>query len=151
MKNMFKKFLLLLAALLIAAPGFCTTIGSIDYTKVIQNYSKAKTAYEEIDDRATELQRYLMDKEKEFKKIESPVGRKAFEEKTAKEFAVKQEAFAKFKAQKEESIDKEIQNAVKAVALENKLDVVLDDQAVLYGGVDVTQKIIQKLNARPAQ
>lgn len=143
---MFKKGLLLLLALFITTPAFCNTIGSVDYMKVLQNYAKAKTAYEEIDDRASELQRYLMDKEKEFKKIESPVQRKAFEEKTAKEFAVKQEAFTKFKAQKEESVDKEVQNAVKAVALENKLDVVLDEQAVLYGGVDVTQKIIQKLN-----
>lgn len=145
---MFKKGLLLLLALLITTPAFCNTIGSVDYTKVLQNFAKAKTAYEEIDDRASELQRYLMDKEKEFKKIESPVSRKTFEEKTAKEFAAKQEAFARFKAQKEESVDKEIQNAVKAVALENKLDVVLDEQAVLYGGIDVTQKIIQKLNVK---
>ena len=145
---MFKKGLLSLALLAITAPGFCTTIGSVDYAKIVQNYAKAKTAYVEIDDRATELQRFLMDKEKEFKRIESPVQRKAFEDKTAKDFAMKQEAFAKFKVQKEDSIDKEIQNAVKAVALENKLDVVLDEQALLYGGVDVTQKVIQRLNTR---
>jgi len=145
---MLKKGLLVIMALLIATPAFCATIGSVDYAKVIQNYSKAKTAYNEIDDRATELQRYLMDKEKEFKRIETPVQKAAFEERTAKEFAAKQEAFAKFKAQKEESVDKEIMNAVKAVALENKLDVVLDEAALLYGGVDVTQKIIQRLNGR---
>ena len=145
---MFKKVLLLLMALCIMAPSFAANIGVVDYTKIVQNYSKAKTAYEEIDDRATELQRWLMDKEKEFKKIESPVQRKSFEEKTAKDFAQKQEAFAKFKAQKEEGVDKDIQNAIKAVALEDKLDAIMDDQAIFYGGVDVTQKIIKKLNIK---
>ncbi len=147
---MFKKFLLMFGVLLIATPGFCT-IGSVDYTKIIGNYSKAKMAYEEIDDRATELQRFLMDKEKEFKKIESPIQRKAFEERTAKDFALKQEAYAKFKAQKEESVDREIQNAIKTVAIENKLEAVMDDQAIFYGAVDVTEKVIQKLNLRPQQ
>lgn len=148
---MLKKLFLLTGALLIlsiAAPANCGTIGSVDYKEIITNYSKARAAYEEIDDRATELQRYLLDKEKEFKKIESPIQKKAFEEKTAKDFAAKQEAYAKFKSQKEETIDKEIEAAVKSVAIDNKLDAVLDYRIIYFGSVDVTDKVIKKLNLK---
>lgn len=148
---MLKKLLLSILPLLIllsCASANCATIGTIDYEKIITNYSKARAAYEEVDDRASELQRYLMDKEKEFKKIESPVQRKAFEERTAKDFAMKQEAYAKFKAQKEDTIDKEIEAAVKAVAIESKLDTVFDFRVVYFGGVDITEKVVKKLNLK---
>lgn len=145
---MIKKLLLIITMALIIAPANAQTLGSVDYKDVITNYAKAKAAYTEIDDRATELQRYLLDKEKEFKKIESPIQRKAFEERTAKDFAMKQEAYAKFKVQKEDIIDKDIEAAIKAVALENKVDAVVDFRVVYFGAVDLTDKVIKKLNLK---
>ena len=60
-----KKFLSLLLALLIITPVFADTIGSINYREVVTNYSKAKSAQNEIEDRANELQQFLLVKEKE--------------------------------------------------------------------------------------
>lgn len=146
---MFKKVLVLLFALFFTVGASFAAVGSIDYDKIIANYAKARAAVKEVDDRATELQRYVMDKEIEFKKIESPVQKRAFEEKIAKEFAQKQEALAKLKVQKETAIDKEVETAVKAVAIENKLEAVYDARMMFYGGVDITEKVIQKLNLKP--
>lgn len=142
----FKKILVTFLVLGLCAPAFCSTIGQIDYKKVIENYSKAKVASDEIDDKASELQRYLLDKEKEFKKIDSPIQRKNFEDATAKTFAAKQEAYAKFKEKKELEIDTAVQNAVKQVAMENKIDTVLDHRTVFFGAIDITDKVVKKLN-----
>ena len=60
------KFLAFLLAFLMVSPAFAYTTGSINYRDVMANYSKAKAAQNEIEDRANELQRFLLDKEKEF-------------------------------------------------------------------------------------
>lgn len=143
MKN---KILAALFAIMLSTPAFADTIGSVSYREIMENYSKAKTAQNELEDRTNELQRYLLDKEKEFKKIESPVQRKSFEDKTAKEFAQKQEAFQKFKIKKEKEIDDAIVAAIKEVAIENKVDSVVDARVMFFGNVDLTQKVIKKLN-----
>lgn len=141
-----KKFLSLLLALLIITPVFADTIGSINYREVVTNYSKAKSAQNEIEDRANELQQFLLVKEKEFKKIESPVQKKSFEEQTAKLFAQKQEAYQKYKAKKEKEIDDAIVAAIKTVAIENKVTSVMDARVMFFGAVDLTQQVIKKLN-----
>ncbi len=140
------KFLAFLLTLLMVSPAFADTMGSINYRDVISNYSKAKAAQSEIEDRANELQRYLLDKEKEFKKIESPVQKKSFEEQAAKAFAQKQDAYQKFKLKKEKEIDDAIVAAIKAVAIENKVDSVVDARVMFFGAVDLTDKVIKKLN-----
>lgn len=143
MKN---KFFALMLALLMVSPAFADTIGSINYREVIENYSKAKAAQNEVEDRANELQRYLFDKEKEFKKIESPIKKKSFEEETAKTFAQKQDAYHKFKLKKEKEVDDAIVAAIKAVAIENKVNAVVDARVMFFGAVDLTQNVIKKLN-----
>lgn len=144
------KIFALIVALGLMTPAFCQTIGTVDYQAVIANYAKAKTAYTEIDDRASALQTYLLEKEKEFKKIDSPIAKKAFEEKITKEFQMKQEALAKLKAQKEKEVGDSIDKVIKAVALENKIDIVIDYRIVYFGGVDITDKVIKKLNTPSA-
>ena len=148
MKNIFRKtkFLALLLAFCLVTPAFAYTTGSINYREVMMNYSKAKAAQSEIEDRANELQRFLLDKEKDFKKIESPIHKKTFEEQTAKAFAQKQDAYQKFKLKKEKEIDDAIVAAIKTVAIENKVDSVVDARVMFFGAVDLTDKVIKKLN-----
>ena len=148
MKNIFRKtkFLALLLAFCLVTPAFAYTTGSINYREVMMNYSKAKAAQSEIEDRANELQRFLIDKEKDFKKIESPIQKKTFEEQTAKAFAQKQDAYQKFKLKKEKEIDDAIVAAIKTVAIENKVDSVVDARVMFFGAVDLTDKVIKKLN-----
>ena len=148
MKNIFRKtkFLALLLAFCLVTPAFAYTTGSINYREVMMNYSKAKAAQSEIEDRANELQRFLLDKEKDFKKIESPIQKKTFEEQTAKAFVQKQDAYQKFKLKKEKEIDDAIVAAIKTVAIENKVDSVVDARVMFFGAVDLTDKVIKKLN-----
>lgn len=140
------KFLALFLALIVAAPAFSYTIGSVNYKEVVLNYSKAKTAQTELESKELELQRYLLDQEKEYKKLTSPTQQKAFENQTAKALAAKQDAYQKLKIKKEKEIDAAIVAAIKTVAAENKVDSVVDARVLFMGGVDLTQQVIKKLN-----
>ncbi|HIS54282.1 TPA: OmpH family outer membrane protein [Candidatus Galligastranaerophilus gallistercoris] len=140
------KIIALLLVMLISTPVFAQTVGSVNYRQLITNYSKAKTAMSELEDKTNELQRYLLDKEKEFKKIDSAVQKKNFEDQTARAFAQKQDALEKYRQKKEAEIDTAINNAIKQVAMENKIDTVLDSRVVFYGGIDITDKVLKKLN-----
>ena len=121
-------------------------IGFINYKKVQENYSYAKDAIKEVDSKGLELQQYLVDKEKEFKALDTPIKNKNFEEKTAKDFKLKEEAYIKLKTQKEEAVYTKIQDAAKQVLIDQKLDAVVDFRIIFVGGIDITDLVIEKLN-----
>ena len=124
------------------------TIGYADFQKVITQYSYARNAYKDIDNRLLELQQYAIDKDKQYKTIDSPIQRKTFEDQIKKEFETKEERIYNLKVSKENEIKNNILAASKAVAAAKKLDVILDYGVVYAGGVDVTNDIIQYLNAQ---
>lgn len=150
MKNLKSAVLTLVVMGLISIGGIAQAsgIGFINYKKVQENYSVAKDAVKEVDAKALELQQYLVDKEKEFKALDTPVKKKNFEEKTAKEFQGKQEAYLKLKAAKEEAVYVKIQDAARQVLVDQKLDAVVDFRVIFVGGVDITDLVIQKLNGK---
>ncbi|MGN0197393.1 MAG: OmpH family outer membrane protein [Candidatus Gastranaerophilaceae bacterium] len=133
-------------ALTVAKPVLADTIGYADFKKIENNYAYAQKTYKEIDDKILGLQQYLINKDKEYKSIESPLSKKNFEEKTEKEYKAKEDAVLKLKLQKEEEIFNNIQTASKIVSAEKKIDVVFDYRVILTGGVDLTQDIINYLN-----
>ena len=142
-----KKFLFLAAAsFLLFGSANADTIGVVDFDKVVDNYTRVKTVSNEISDKFAEIQRYTLDKEREYKKLSTPLERKNFEEATARELSKKQEAYLKLKEKKESEIDLAIKNAVKQVALESKVTTVVEKSVVFFGGVDLTDKVVKRLN-----
>ena len=75
-----KKLMILFAIMLISAPCFAGGIGYINYEKVAANYIFAKNSLKEIETKAMEIEQFLISKEAEFKKIESPLQKQKFEE-----------------------------------------------------------------------
>lgn len=132
----------------INAAAFASGIGFINYKKIQDNYPAASAAAKEVDAKGLELQQYLVDKEKEYKALDTPLKKKNFEEKTAKEFQAKQEAYAKLKAEKEQTIYNKIQDAAKQVLVDQKLDAVVDYRVIFVGGIDITDLILDKLNGK---
>lgn len=146
--NILKKSFILatILTLSIVKPVFSDTIGFADFKKIEENYTFAQKAYKEIDDKILGLQQYLINKDKEYKAIESPLSKKNFEEKTEKEYKSKEDAVLKLKLQKEEEIFNNIQSASKIVAAQKNVNVVFDYRVILTGGIDLTQDIINYLN-----
>ncbi len=122
-------------------------IGVVDFDKVVDNYTKVRTVSNEISDKYAEIQRYSLDKEREYKKLSTPIERKNFEEATARELSKKQDAYLRLKEKKEAEIDTAIKNAIKQVAISNKIDTVVEKTVVFFGGIDITDKVVKTLNS----
>ena len=122
-------------------------VGYIDYQNVQDNFPFAQQAVKDIDAKALEMQQYMVDKEKQYKALDTPLKKQNFEEQTAKEFRLKQDAYMKLKADKEEQVYNKIQAATKQVLVEQKLDAIVDYRVIFVGGVDISDLVIQKLKS----
>lgn len=133
--------------LFVSASANAQTIGYVNYKTVEQNYEYAKSAYKEIDTKYLELQQFLMDKEKQYKNIDSPINKKNFEDQVQKDFKAKNDEFTKLKLKRAQEVENNILQATKAVAADKKIDVVLDYRVIFTGGVDLSQDVINYLNS----
>ncbi len=143
-----KKLKLGLVVLAIAAfTGIANAggIGYIDYVKVIDNYDYAKQVTKEVDAKGLEMQQFLVDKEKEYKALDTPLKKQTFEAKVAQEFKEKEHAYVSLKTKREQEVFTKIKDAAKAVMVEQKLDAIMDVRGVFVGGVDITDSVIAKL------
>ena len=135
------------AVLSLGSSAIAGGVGYIDYQKVQESYPLAQQAIKEVESKATELQQYMLDKEKQYKALDTPLKKQNFEDATARELNTKQEALYRLKSDKEELVFNKIQAAAKQVLVEQKLDAVLDFRVVFVGGVDITDLVIQKLKS----
>ena len=120
-------------------------VGYIDYAKVIDNYDYAKQVTKEVDAKGLEMQQFLVDKEKEYKSLDTPLKKQTFEERVSQEFKAKESAYMSLKERRELEVYNRIKDAAKAVMVEQKLDAIMDGRGVFVGGVDITQSVISKL------
>ena len=107
----------------------------------------AKRATKEVDAKGLEMQQYLVDKEKEYKSLDTPLKKQAFEQKTAQEFKAREDAYINLKNKREQEVYTKIRDAAKAVMVEQKLDAIMDQRGVFVGGVDITDLVINKLKS----
>lgn len=141
----------LLALLLAAGLSFSIStsanaeVGYLNYQKILDNYPAAQQAVKEIDAKGLELQQYMLEKEKQYKSLDTPLKKQNFESQTMTELKTKQEALYKLRSEKESQILNQIQTAAKAIMVSQKLDAILSDQVIFVGGVDITDLVIQKL------
>ena len=145
MKNFKLGILLLAIAATFSVKANAASLGYINYQKVQENYSFAIQAVKEVETKELELQQFMVDKEKQYKSIDTPLKKKNFEEMTARELKAKETAYIKLKMSKEEQIYNKIQAATKDVMVEQKLDSVVDYRVIFVGGLDITDLVISKL------
>jgi outer membrane protein len=127
-----------------------TNIGLIDVQKVFREYKETNKAQDELSKQEEafkkefeESQKKLQEAEKEGKKREElEKMRKEFEEK----LAPKRETLLRLNEQLTAKLQLEILDAVKKVAKKVGIDIVLDKQVVITGGMDLTEMVINELN-----
>ena len=143
--NKLRTGLVLLTFIIMTGIANAGGVGYIDYIKVIDNYDYAKKVTKEVDAKGLEMQQYLVDKEKEYKSLDTPLKKQSFEQKTAQEFKVKEQAYIALKTKREQEVYTKIREAAKAVMVEQKLDAIMDQRGVFVGGLDITDMVINKL------
>jgi Skp family chaperone for outer membrane proteins len=160
------------AALAIAGLGFfgvqaswAAKIALVDTAKVVKEYQKTKDAQ-------TRLEKEMEDKKSEIKKMSDKL-EKQQEELTAKKGIVSQKQYDSMKSKFDDDQDafrekyKEMQNTlmkkqrdlmenivndvkeiVGQIAKAEKYDAVFDKEVLLYGGEDITYKVLDQLNKK---
>ena len=146
MKNL-KLAVVTLGVILLGSQALAGGVGYINTQKVQNGYPLAQSAIKEIDAKALEIQQFMVDKEKQYKALSTPVQKQNFEEATSRELKAKEDALMKLRTQKEELIFNKIQAAAKQVLVEQKLDAIVDYRTIFVGGVDVSDLVIQKLKS----
>lgn len=141
-----KRFLLILSLLILCSPCYAGGVGYINYQKVVDNYTFAKTSMREIEAKGSEVQQYIRAKEIEFSKLETPIQKKKFQETVNAELQIKEKAFNEFREKREEQVYSRIHAVAEKIRLEKGLDVLLDQRGVFSGGIDITDALILKLN-----
>lgn len=144
MKNL-KLGLAIVAMMACIGAANAAGVGYIDYARVIDNYDYAKQVTKEIDAKGLEMQQYLVDKEKEYKALDTPLKKQTFEDRVSQEFKAKESAYVSLRDRREQEIYNKIREAAKAVMVEQKLDAVMDVRGVFVGGIDITDSVISKL------
>lgn len=142
-----KNFLIILLALLCSAPCFSAGVGYINYEKVASEYQYAKSTLREVETKGAEIEQYLRAKEAEFKKLETPLQKQKFQESVQAELKTKEKAFNDFRNKREEEVYRRIYAVAEKIRLEKELDVLIDARGVFSGGVDISDILIQRLNA----
>ncbi|SJZ47584.1 OmpH family outer membrane protein [Selenihalanaerobacter shriftii] len=132
------KLLLLAIALLVLVTG-CTSqkqkIGIVDMKKVVEESKQVQKYQQNLDQKLKELQSEYEAKLQDIKDEEKL--------KDERQKAYKQSQ--KIKEEMEKKLRKTIQEAVKKVAKEEKIDIVVRKAEVQYGGINITDQVIKSL------
>lgn len=149
-----KKALIIMVALAffvsISHAANYTSIGFIDVQKVFKEYKETSKAQGELSKQEESFKKEFEESQKKLEKAEKE-GKKTEElEKLRKELeeklAPKRESLLKLNEQLTSKLQMEILNAVKTVAKKVGIEVVLDKQVVITGGMDLTELVISELN-----
>lgn len=142
-----RKTLLLIFLISFVIPSFAAGVGYINYEKVASEYQFAKSSMREIETKGREIEQYLKAKELEFSKLETPLQKQKFQENVQAELKTKEAAFNNFRNKREEEVYQRIHAVAEKIRLEKQLDVLIDARGVFSGGVDISDALIQRLNA----
>ena len=125
-------------------------IGFIDVQKVFKEYKETTKAQGELSKQEESFKKEFEESQKKLEKAEKD-GKKTEElEKMKKELeeklAPKRESLLKLNEQLTTKLQMEILEAVKKVAKKVGIDIVLDKQVVITGGMDLSEMVITELN-----
>lgn len=143
-----KKIIVVLSVL--STFAFCDSIGYIDSQLLLKSYNKAIAAQSDLSRKQKEFQDLVIAKQQELEKArvsskneeELQVMKESLEE----SLQPKKEELLALNQKLSSEIEKDILDASKKVAKQLRIDVVLDKQAVLLGGMDITSMVLSSLN-----
>jgi outer membrane protein len=131
------------------AAGF-TSIGVIDVQKVFRGYSETAKAQADLAKEEEGFKKDFEDSQKKLAEAEKNGTKKEDLEKMKKEMeeklAPKRESLLKLNEQLTTSLQAKILEAVKKVSKKVGIDIVLDKQVVITGGMDLTDMVTTQLN-----
>jgi outer membrane protein len=129
-----------------------STLAKVDTKRLFEQYKEAQSSQSEFKRKAEAYQREFMEKNRQLQEAQKAGKDKAELEKLTRKF----EAELKPKKDAVEALDRElsarlkkvIERAIQDVARSKGFAVVVDKQVVLFGGDDITDDVLKKLNSK---
>ena len=141
---------ILLAVIVIAGVASAANIGYIDVQKVFREFKETATAQEELGKKEEAFKKEFEESQKKLSEAEA--NGKTQEELTKmkadleKQLTPKRENLLRLNEQLTVKLQLEILESVKKVAKKVGIDMVLDKQVVITGGVDLSEMVVNELN-----
>ncbi|OUO92982.1 OmpH family outer membrane protein [Cloacibacillus sp. An23] len=125
-----------LSALVLAGSAFAAdVVGTIDTQQVMFQHPKFQQVQRQVRDVTDKLQ----------KEAQTAIDKESDNKKKADIYQAKRQELAQEERKLMEPLFKEINLAMRTVANQKKLTVVMDKGVVFYGGVDITNDVITEL------
>lgn len=129
-------------------------IGTIDRDKVVQHYPKAQSFAEELKKGEEKVQKLVEGANKQYEEAKKankpPAELEGLQKRLQTEIDNEVRKLQTTAQTLEGQLETEMDSAIKAEAAVHKVDVVLMKQAVLMGGVDITDGVVKRLASAPA-
>ncbi|MFA6989154.1 MAG: OmpH family outer membrane protein [Candidatus Gastranaerophilaceae bacterium] len=122
----------------------------VDLEKILGSYQKAQDVSADMKVQEAELQKFLADAEKQLQNAKTPVDKKNLETKLSNEFKLKSDKYRDNQIQKWKEIEDTILGSIKTVSTVKNYDIVLKKSSVIMGGCDITDDVLNILNAPAA-
>lgn len=143
-----KKVLIL--GLFLLGFAFCDTIGFIDSQQILKQYNKAVTAQSDLAKKQKEFQDILVVKQQELEKARTTSKNEEdlnqMRDDIEKELQPKRDELIQYNQKLSSQIENDVIETTKKIAKQLRIDVVLDKQVVILGGMDLTSLVISSLN-----
>jgi outer membrane protein len=149
-----KKLLVLILAISVLAgvalAADFSNIGFIDVQKVFRDYKETSKAQAELGKKEETFKKEFEESQKKLEEAEKdgkkPAELQEMKDKLEKELAPKRDSLLKLNEQLTVKLQMEILEAVKKVGKKVGVDMVLDKQVVITGGMDLTEMVVNELN-----
>ncbi|HEY9793386.1 MAG TPA: OmpH family outer membrane protein [Candidatus Obscuribacterales bacterium] len=136
------------AAPITAAPT-AKVVGIIDRDRVVANYPKAQSAAEELKRMEEKLNKVIDDANRQYEEAKKankpPAELEGLQKRLQANIDEEGKRFQARISGMEADLETNVDAAIKAEAAQHHVDVVFLKQAVLFGGVDLTNGVLQRL------
>lgn len=123
-----------------------SVLAVVNLQEVFVNYGAAKKIQAQYKSKEDAFKQKFEKMQTELQAVTDETQQKQLSEKYRKELEAEQKSLLEFNKQSTEKIEKDILAAVKKIAQSKSIDYVVDKQAVLDGGLDITQDVLKELN-----
>ena len=138
-KTVSVSILAVVAALFMAGSAFAAdVIGTISTQKIMFQHPKFEQVQKQLKDITASKQ----------KEAQTAIDKESDDKKKAQIYQSKRQELAKEEQKLMEPLFKDINLAIRTVANQKKLTVVVDKEAVFYGGIDITDAVIAELKKK---
>lgn len=147
----------LMAAILVVGQvshAFAATIGYVDMDKIAKSYEKAQQFFSDVNVRRADLSKTEADYTKQLEdakknNTKNPVAVGQMEKDLSAKLNAKAQELQDWITSRKKEIQTALDTSITSAAKARNVDIVVDKQVVLTGGIDITNDVLSRLNKMP--